>query len=139
MLPVCRTKVCASASTVSYDAVLSLNASSATPIDPVPYSTTAVKTAAATFTFTGFIQNATTASANVTVAIQYANVAVPAIVVAQVVPSIVTVPAGGTAPLATSVTASLPCGDYSVNVTFLSTSAGAFSVGGNLAVSFLYS
>ena len=138
MMPVCRSKVCAAAQTTSYDVDLTLSPSAAVPIAAVPYSVTATRTASASMSFTGSIANPGDAAINVTVALTYSNTAVPAIVVTQLVPVTVTVPPNTVVPVATNVTASIPCGVYDINVTLQGSASGSITAHGSLAVDLVY-
>jgi hypothetical protein len=137
MMPVCRSKVCAGAQTTSYDTLVPLSTSVATPINAVPYTVTSARTSSAAIVFTGSLTAGDT-PVNVTLSLTYTNTAVPSIVVNQVVPVVVTVPANSTTPVAVSLDASLPCGVYNINLNLQGSAAVTIGVHGSLGVSFTY-
>lgn len=142
MLPVCRSKVCAGASTAWYEArTLALVAVQRAPIDPVPMKVAVARTATAAIVFTGSVARAASDAApvNLTLALVYVNDAMPSIIVRSYIPVTITVPAtGAVKPVAVSLDATLPCGVYSVNLEVVTSAGATISIGGNLGVALTY-
>ncbi len=140
MFPVCRSKVCADVVTTPYTTEnLPLLANVPTPINAVPTTFTASKTASAAIVFTGYVVLVTgTSSPTLTVTLTYSNTAVPSVVVLSQIPVMASLATGVHVPISISLDVTLPCGVYVANVTLATSANTVVDVEGSLNVSLTF-